>query len=144
MTPGEAVQLVLAGVGGLVTVGGSVAVLRRRVSKDNTEIHKDKTEAEFVTRLLAERDEAIERAEEASKNRDSDRSAIARLEEQNRGQAREIERLQKEFEAFKRVTLRLYPNTRAFLQSDFAELDEAKPKPQSVELWDFPPIDREP
>lgn len=98
--------------------GGAIA-LRRRLSRDRTEMTKDRVESEFVVLLLKERDEALANAREAWRVRQVDAESIARLTSQNLYQQQEIERLKGEFGAFKRLIARLYPATRPFLESDF-------------------------
>ncbi len=112
-----------AGVG----LAGSLALLRRRLSRDQTEMTKDRTESRFVERLLQDRDAALAEHREALRARQTDSEAIARLTSQNEHQAREIERLTVEFAAFKRMLARLYPETRQFLGSDFPPLTRDTP-----------------
>ena len=109
--------------------GGAVA-LRRRLSRDRTEMTKDRVESEFVTLLLKERDEALASAREAWRVRQVDAESIARLTSQNLYQQQEIERLKSEFAAFKRLMVRLYPTTRSFFDSDFSKPDLG---PESVD-----------
>lgn len=111
-----------AGVG----FAGSLALLRRRLSHDQTERTKDRTEGLFVERLLQDRDTAIAENREAVMARQRDAEAIARLTVQNEHQEREISRLTIEFAAFKRLLARLYPDTRQFLGSDFSPLIPTK------------------
>ena len=106
---------------------GGAAMLRRKLSRDRTEMTKDRVESEFVTLLLRERDEAIASAREAWRVRQADAESIARLASQNTFQQQEIERLKGEFAAFKRLIARLYPNTRSFLESDFPQPTDFAP-----------------
>lgn len=103
----------------VIGAAGGAAVLRRRLSRDKTEMTKDRVESEFVVLLLKERDEALASAREAWRVRQVDAESIARLQSQNLFQEQEIQRLKQEFGAFKRLIARLYPATRAFLESDF-------------------------
>ena len=109
-----------AGVG----LAGSLALLRRRLSRDQTEMTKDRMETNFIERLLKDRDAAMAEEREAARMRQVDTEAIARLTAQNEHQAREIARLTVEFAAFKRMILRLHPDMRPFLGSDFPPLIE--------------------
>jgi len=106
-----------------VGAAGGVALLRRRLSRDRTEMTKDRVEGEFVQLLLKERDEALERAQEAWRVRQVDVESIARLTSQNAFQQGEIERLKSEMTSLKRTVTRLYPTTRNFLESDYQEPD---------------------
>lgn len=106
-----------------VGAAGGVALLRRRLSRDKTEMTKDRVEGEFVQLLLKERDEALERARDAWRVRQVDVESIARLTSQNAFQQGEIERLKAEMTALKRTVTRLYPTTRNFLESDYQEPD---------------------
>jgi len=103
------------------TVGG-VALLRRRLSRDRTEMTKDRAESAFITQLLKERDAAVTLARDAWRDRQTDVESIARLQAQNAYQQSEIERLKAEFGSLKRLIARLYPETRVFLESDFQRL----------------------
>lgn len=103
-----------------IGAAGGAALLRRRLSRDRTEMTKDRVESEFFTLLLKERDEALASAREAWRVRQVDAESIARLTSQNLYQQQEIERLKVEFSAFKRLIARLYPSTRSFLESDFS------------------------
>jgi molecular chaperone GrpE (heat shock protein) len=103
----------------LTAVGGG-ALLRRRLSRDRTEITKDRVESEFLVLLLKERDQAFASAREAWRQREEDAQSIARLTSQTAFQQAEIDRLHAEFQRFKRMIARLYPTTRPFLESDFS------------------------
>jgi len=107
-----------------VTTVGGVALLRRRLSRDRTEMTKDRVESVFITQLLKERDEAVGMAREAWRDRQVDVESIARLQSQNAYQQAEIERLKSEFGSLKRLIARLYPETRVFLESDFQQLSD--------------------
>jgi hypothetical protein len=104
-----------AGIG----LAGSAALLRRRLSRDRTEMTKDRAESNLVELLLRERDEAQKIAREAQSARHAAAEAVARLMAKTESQAAEIARLQREFTAFKRMLARVYPDTRLFLGSDF-------------------------
>ena len=127
----------LPGVSGWIAAAfaamGSFALLRRRLSKDKTELAKDQAERTFIALMLAERDQAIAEKHEAWRVRQVDVESIARLTSQNLYQQEEIERLVREFATFKGLIARLYPDTRRFLESDFAELDDlAKPRQRAA------------
>lgn len=111
----------------VLTAVGGVALMRRRLSRDRTEITKDRVESEFVELLLKERDQALATAREAWRQREVDAQSIARLTSQNTFQQAEIDRLLAEFERFKRVVVRLYPPTRTFLESDFQPPSDIPP-----------------
>ena len=102
----------------LTAVGGG-ALLRRRLSRDRTEMTRDHVESEFLLLLLKERDQALASAREAWRQREEDAQSIARLSSQTAFQQAEIDRLHAEFDHFKRTIVRLYPTTRQFLESDF-------------------------
>ena len=112
----------------VIGAAGGAAVLRRRLSKDRTEMTKDRVESEFVVLLLRERDEALASAHEAWRVRQVDAESIARLTSQNIYQQQEIERLKQEFAAFKRLIARMYPATRSFLESDFSRPTDMAPE----------------
>jgi hypothetical protein len=113
----------------VIGAAGGAALLRRRLSKDHTEMTKDRVESEFVVLLLRERDDALESAREAWRVRQVDAESIARLTSQNAYQQQEIERLKAEFAAFKRLIARMYPATRVFLESDFSKPVDFAPEP---------------
>ena len=116
-------ELLGAGAGGAGLL--SVALmLRRRWSRDSTEITKDRAEAQIILTAMAERDEARADARAAWLAHQADAEAIARLSAQNEHQAREIARLTTEFASFKRMLARIYPETRQFLVSDFQPMQE--------------------
>lgn len=116
----------------VIGAAGGAALLRRRLSRDKTEMTKDRVESEFFTLLLKERDEALANAREAWRVRQVDAESIARLTSQNIYQQQEIERLKQEFASFRRLIARLFPATRAFLESDF-------PIPTDLAPLDPPP-----
>jgi Spy/CpxP family protein refolding chaperone len=105
-----------AGVG----LAGSAALLRRRLSRDKTEIVKDRAADRILKTAMAERDEARAEARAIWIARAEDSAAIARLTAQNEHQAAEIARLELEFESYKRMLARLSPESRQFLGTDFA------------------------
>lgn len=111
-------KLAFATAASMLGLGSGVALLRRRLSRDKTEMTKDRTENSFVELLLEERDRALASAREAWKGAQFSSEAIARLTEQNAHQAREIERLTREMDRLKRTVMRMYPETRDFLASD--------------------------
>lgn len=109
-----------------VALVGSAALLRRRLSRDRTEIAKDTAETSFVERLLLDRDSARADAREAWQAHQADVETIARLITQTDGQAKEISRLIDNFAAFQRKIGRLYPITREFLDSNRVPIKEDK------------------
>jgi hypothetical protein len=112
-------QQVAGWSGAVLTAVGGAALLRRRLSRDRTEITKDRVENDFLVLLLKERDQAIAGSHEAWRQREVDAESIARLSSQNTFQQQEIDRLHADFEKFKRLIARLYPTTRNFFESDF-------------------------
>lgn len=118
---GGAVSAAVAGVGGLVA---AATVLRRRLSRDATEMTKDRAESRFVEVLLRERDEAIAEAREAMRARQANVEDIARLTAENAHQEREIARLTTEFAALKKMLMRVVPETRRYLSSTFDPLHD--------------------
>ncbi|HWH83455.1 MAG TPA: hypothetical protein VNU71_14585 [Burkholderiaceae bacterium] len=98
---------------------GSFALLRRRLSRDRTEMIKDRAEGNIIEMTIAERNEARAEARTAWMAHQAATEAVARLTAQNEAQGREIARLTTEFDAFKRLLARMYPETRKFLVSDF-------------------------
>jgi hypothetical protein len=70
----------LAGAGAAVAaIGGAVLVLRRRLSRDNVEVAKDRAEAGLVELLRKERDSAFAEAKRVRDQRTADAEIIARL-----------------------------------------------------------------
>jgi hypothetical protein len=131
-------QQVAAVTAAVTAAVGGVAVMRRRLSRDRTEITKDRVESEFLKVLLKERDEALANAREAWQARHVDAESIARLTAQNVYQQAEIERLKHDFAAFKRLIARLSPSLRAFMESEFGAPPDLKPEtppapPQAAE-----------
>jgi hypothetical protein len=114
-------DLVMGGGAGAGLLG-TVLMLRRRLSRDSTEMTKDRAEAHIIQTALLERDAARAEARAAWAEHQADAEAIARLTAQNVHQAKEIERLTAEFRAFKRMLARVFPETREFLISDFQPL----------------------
>ena len=103
---------------------GSVALLRRRLSRDRTEITKDTVEASFVERLLIERDNAQADARAAWQARQVDAETIARLLSEANSQAAEIARMSKEFASFQRKIGRIFPTAREFLDTGCVPLKD--------------------
>ena len=120
----ETLQLIFAAAASVLGLSASVAVFRRRLSRDKTEMTKDRTESCFVELLLQERDSALASSREAWKGAQMSSEAIARLTEQNAHQACEIARLTREMDRLKRTVMRMYPDTRDFLDSDPQPLKE--------------------
>lgn len=127
MSATETMQLIFATALSMLGLGGGAAFLRRRLSRDRTEMTKDRTESRFVELLLEERDRALASAKEAWKGAQMSSEAIARLGAQNAHQAGEIDRLVRELERLKRTVMRLYPETREFLATDFQPLTKELP-----------------
>ena len=111
-------ELSAAGAAG-VGVAGSVALLRRRLSRDKSEMVKDRAEDQILQTALVERDEARAETRAIWLARADDVAACARLTAQNEHQAAEIARLELEFSAQKRMLARLFPEARQFLGTDF-------------------------
>lgn len=126
-TGGSLLETVASWGAAAVAFIGSAALLRRRLSKDRTEIAKDTAEANFVQRLLIERDAAQADAREAWRARQVDAETIARLVSQSAGQAKDIKRMIETFAAFQRKIGRMYPETREFLDTDWHPLPKEKP-----------------
>jgi hypothetical protein len=119
----------IAGIAGAVTAAvGGLAVMRRRLSRDRTEMTKDRVESDFFKVLLKERDEALAQAREAWLARRVDAESIAKLTAQNSYQQAEIERLKHDFAAFKRLIVRLSPSLRPFMESEFGIPTDLKPE----------------
>lgn len=130
MTGIDAPELVgtIAGWGAAgIGLAGSVALLRRRLSRDKTEMVKDRVESGFVELLLKERDAANADWRDAWRVRQHDTEVIARLTSQNEHLIAEITRLRDEIGSFKRLVLRLHPDMRAFLVSSYPPLPDTPP-----------------
>lgn len=122
----EALQTIAGWGAGLIALVSSGALLRRKLSRDHTEMTKDRAESTLIGVLLHERDaaqaamrEAQTAMREAWRERHADGEAIARLTSENKHQAEEIARLAAEIASLKRVLGRLYPDTRQFLDSNY-------------------------
>lgn len=123
----------IAGVGAAgIGLAGSAALLRRRLSRDKTEMVKDRAESTIVELLLKERDQARDEAQTALKTHHDDAQTIARLTVDSTYQSAEIARLVIEFAAYKRLMVRMYPETRTFIVSEFSDLDPLNNRPASV------------
>ena len=70
---------ITSGVAVAMTVISAILLIRRRISKDNTEIKKDSTERDLLHRMMQERDRAQAAAEEAWRNRAEDAKLIGQL-----------------------------------------------------------------
>lgn len=116
----------LAGWGAAVVgLAGSLALLRRRLSRDKAEMVKDRVESRYVELLLKERDAANADWRDAWRVRQHDTEVIARLTSQNEHLIAEIARLRDEIGSFKRLVLRLHPDMRAFLVSSYPPFPDA-------------------
>jgi len=102
-------------------VAGAMA-LRRRWSSDSAGVTRDRTESRFLDQLI---DDASS-VRQAMRERQADAAAIAQLQERNRALERELAILTMEFEAFKRLIARNFPDAREWLGTGFAELDPAR------------------
>lgn len=118
--------------GGGVALVGALAVLARRLSRDRNELTKDRVELDYLAQLLKERDEALRAARDALRERYDDSKIVARLTVENEFQAKELARLAEDFEHFKRLLARMYPQTRRFVESGFADdtLLDIDPEPK--------------
>jgi hypothetical protein len=63
----------------VAAIGGAVLVLRRKLSRDNVEVAKDRAEAGLVELLRKERDSAFAEAKRVRDQRTADAEIIARL-----------------------------------------------------------------
>jgi hypothetical protein len=91
----------------LGAVGSAIATLlwlRRKTSRDSTEIAKDRAEQNLVQTLTLERDKAMADAREAWARRTADAEQIAGLKSENEYLKRDVERLGKQVND---LTLRL-------------------------------------
>lgn len=114
-------------VGGGVTVAGAVALLRRQASKDRTQANEDRVQSRFTDELALERTEAVRLARLAIDERATLLAANARLQALSEHQARELERLAREFASWRRLVLRHDPRAAEFLPSTLAGLDRTRP-----------------
>jgi hypothetical protein len=109
---------------------GTGAYLRRRLSRDRTEIANDRASEGVVAelqRLLKdareERDAAKLEAADAAALHEHDVRAVAMLTAERDYLQRDIDRLMKDFEKIKKTVKRLSPQMREFLGTDYSELD---------------------
>jgi hypothetical protein len=114
-------------VGGGVTLAGAVALLRRQLSRDRLAATRDRAESTFTEDLAAERTEAVRLARLAIDERGTLLAANARLQALSEHQARELERLGREFSSWRRLVLRHDPRAAEFLPSSLAGLDRSRP-----------------
>lgn len=106
----------LAAWGAAAAAGiGTAALLRRRLSRDRTEVAKDRAETSLVELLLKERDQAIRHWHTATFARQNDSEVIARLTARN-------EQLERELRSIRRLVSRLHPESLRFLSTDPGEL----------------------
>ncbi len=106
----------------IASVGAAGMAARRRWSRDSTGVARDRTESKFLDQLIDDAS-AIRKA---MRERQADAAAIAALQERNRALERELAVLTMEFEAFKRLIARNFPDAREWLGTGFAELDQAR------------------
>lgn len=86
----------------LALLVGAILKLRRRVSRDNTEVAKDRAETDLIKNLQTDREQAIREREQARESErgawsEANRLAVvnAKLEQQVLYQQQEIDRLTK-------------------------------------------------
>lgn len=108
----------LLAAGGALIGGG--LYLRRRMSRDSVEGAKDAAETHLVSRLQAERDEAVAEARREREQRIDDARTIARLAAVNEHLASEKERMGREL---RRVARGLTPEVRQVLETNFGNLE---------------------
>jgi seryl-tRNA synthetase len=119
MSQGDPQGWIGALVGAAGALIGAVTLLRRRLSRDNTEVVKDRAEADIVARLVIERDAAITEAQRVREQRTSDAQTIARLVAENEAQAREVIRL---LASIRKMVRGLPPEVQKVLVTDFMPL----------------------
>jgi uncharacterized membrane protein len=113
------------GIGGLA---GGLLYVRRQLSRDKVEGHKDRAEAGLISRLQSERDQALAEAQNVRAQRTADAAKIAHLESELSFAEREIGRMMREI---KRAVRGLPKESREFLDTNFSmladvELDEPR------------------
>jgi hypothetical protein len=118
-------------VGGALGTVGSVMFLRRKNSRDNAEMARDRSEENHLTALRLERDEAMRDAREAWTTRTADAQKIAHLTAENEALRRDIarmliefDRLERHLQKLQRAVVRLVPDAAAVLGSEFGQLDQ--------------------
>lgn len=122
------------GVGAAALIWG-ILWLRRRTSRDSTEMVKDRAESHILTVMQRERDQAVKDRDEAWSYRTSDAQAIARLQVEKQGLHDQLALAKDELFAEKlrtknlRIALgRVAPDLASVLGSDFADLESDFPK----------------
>lgn len=114
---------IASAIGGAVSAFlATVLVLRRRLSRDSTEITKDRAEASLISRLQGERDQAREEARQAREQRTGDAQAIARLTAENEHLRGDVERMTTDI---RRLVRGLSREARQVLATDFAGFNDA-------------------
>ncbi len=93
-----------------------------RTTKARLEAQRSAAEGELIQRLLKERDDALVDSREAWKTRTADAQAIARAAEREIAMRDKFDHLQAEFDAFKRLIVRRYPEMADFFPSDHGAL----------------------
>jgi hypothetical protein len=106
-------------ISALVAFFGAVLWLRRRTSRDNTEIAKDRAETNLVSVLREERDRAMNEAREAWARRTGDAEKIAHLEAENGFLKRDVQALSNQVNELKQQ-LGLVFNAIRTIKPDFA------------------------
>ena len=113
-----------------MTIIGTILWLRRRVSRDNTEVAKDKGEKQLVERLITERDLAAADAREAWKQRNADAQSIARLEarllameEKIQDLNRDLKLKDREIKGLRRVIKETNPEAAKLWSTDFGDME---------------------
>lgn len=113
---------VSAWVAMLAGIGGIALGLFVKTAKAQLEAKKAEAEGGLIERLLKERDEALTDAREAWKTRLADAQAISRAIEREIAMRDKFDHLQGEFDAFKRLIVRRYPEMADFFPSGHGSL----------------------
>ena len=136
----EGVAVGGGGVTLLLAIVYTVLSLRRRLSRDNVEVVKDRTESELITKLVQERDKYLENAREAWRTRAEDAKRIGELSTQVQHLTEDNENLRRNVKQLRTEVTRLvalvqehmpsFPSTSAALRNSDAvkPIAEAKDK----------------
>jgi hypothetical protein len=118
----------LAPVAGAIgAIGGAVMLLRRRLSRDNVEVTKDRTEVDILEQALERERLAVEDAKRMREQRTADAEIIARLLSDKAHLEADVRRLLADY---RKMIRGLSPEVRRVLATEFSDLGPPEePKP---------------
>jgi len=99
--------------------GAALMIMRRRLSRDGSEIAKDRAEVNLVATLQSERDAALAAERSALAAHTDDARSIERLTASNEYLTRELARATKDLVRLRGLVARLAPQAAPFMASTF-------------------------